>query len=101
MAKNPKKVLRKIAVTFLFVGRFLRSIHQKTANYPRFTMRYRPERIRAAFGPYLRRTRFFDIHEVPKIAGDILPYFFVGGLIFHMRQAASESFFVCACTTYL
>ena len=54
MAKNRKKAYRKIAVTFLFVGRFLRSIHQKTANYPRFTMLYRPERIRAAFGPYRR-----------------------------------------------
>ena len=73
MAKNRKKVHRKIAVPFLFVGRFLRSIHQKTANYPRFTMRYRPERIRAAFGPYRRKPDFFDTPEVPKVAIDMTP----------------------------
>ena len=46
------------------------------------------------------KNRFFDTPEVAKIAADILPYFFLGDLIFHMRRAASESFFVCACTTY-
>ena len=82
MAKNRKKVHRKIAVTFLFVGRFLRSIHQKTANYLRFTMRYRLERIHAALGPYRRKTNFFTPPEVPKIGGDILPYFFSEALFF-------------------
>ena len=57
-------------------------------------MRYRPERIHAAFRPYRRKPDFFYTPEVPKIAADILPLFFVGGLIFHMRRAASESFFV-------
>ena len=63
-------------------------------------MRYRPERIRAAFGPYRRKTDFLAPPEVAKIAADILPYFFLGGLIFHMRRAASESFFVWGDTTY-
>ena len=82
MAKNRKKVHRKIAVTFLFVGRFLRSIHQKTANYPRFTMRYRPERIRAAFGPYRRKTDFFTPPRCPKSPATFYPIFFSEALFF-------------------
>ena len=82
MAKNRKKVHRKIAVTFLFVGRFLRSIHQKTANYPRFTMRYRPERIRAAFGPYRRKTDFLAPPRWPKSPATFYPIFFSEALFF-------------------
>ena len=82
MAKNRKKVHRKIVVTFLFVGRFLRSIHQKTANYPRFTMRYRPERIRAAFGPYRRKTDFLASPRCPKSPATFYPIFFSEALFF-------------------
>ena len=82
MAKNRKKVHRKVAVTFLFVGRFLRSIHQKTANYPRFTMRYRPERIRAAFGPYRRKTDFLAPPRWPKSPATFYPIFLSEALFF-------------------
>ena len=82
MAKNRKKVHRKIAVTFLFAGRFLRSKHQKTANYPRFTMRYRPERIRAAFGPYRRKTDFLTPPRCPKSPRTFYPIFFSEALFF-------------------
>ena len=56
--KNLGKVDRKMAVTFLSDYRFLRSIPQNDANYPYFTMRYRPERIGAAFGPSRRKSIF-------------------------------------------
>ena len=100
MAKNRKKVHRKIAVTFLFVGRFLRSIHQKTANYPHFTIALSSRTHSCRIQALSSKNRFFGTPEVAKIAGDILPYFFLGGLIFHMRRAASESFFVWGHTTY-
>ena len=99
MAKNPKKVLRKIAVTFLFVGRFLRSIHQKTV----IISALRCAIVQNAFVPHsgpIVKKPIFDTPEVPKVAADILPHFFLGGLIFHMRRAASESFFVWGDTTY-
>ena len=54
--KNLGKVDRKMAVTFLSDYRFLRSIPQNVANNPYFTMRYRPERIEAAFGPSRRKS---------------------------------------------
>ena len=82
IAKNRKKVHRKIAVTFLFAVRFLRSIHQKTTNYPRFTMRYRSERIRAAFGPYRRKTDFSAPPRWPKSPPTFYPIFFSEALFF-------------------
>ena len=101
MAKNRKKVHRKIAVTFLFAGRFLRLIHQKTAIYPRFTMRYRPERIRAAFGPYRRKTDFLAPPRWPKSPATFYPIFLSETLFFiYAGPLAEVSLFGHVLPTY-
>ena len=74
--KNLRKVDRKIVVTFLSDYRFLRSIPKKIANYPHFTMRYRPERIATAFGPSRQKSILRPTCWYRKWAATFDPLFF-------------------------
>ena len=82
MAIIRKKSFKVAIIFFVSVVWFLRSIYQKTANYPRFTMRYRPERIRAAFGPYCRKTDFLAPPRWPKSPATFYPIFLSEALFF-------------------
>ena len=98
-SKNHGKKFRKMAITFLFVGRFLRSIRQMKALDEYFKPRWWPLGSVFAFGFKIEKTDFLvsAIFQKPRV--QIYPIFFSDAW-FHMKRAAILYFFSWGQTTY-